>query len=72
MSRAVAVVLCWVLGAGLSACLSEGDPCEGVDCPEDRICIALSEGTHCACADPLVEVEGECVEEPAEGEGEEG
>ncbi len=54
----------------LAACLSERDPCDGVSCPADRICIALERGTTCACADPAVEVDGACVVDEGEGEGE--
>lgn len=67
MLRALAVIVPLLL---LATCLSEADPCDGVSCPEDRICIALQRGTTCACADPAVEVDGECVEDGAEGEGE--
>lgn len=51
----------------LAACPDDRDPCEGVTCPRDRICIVLDSGATCVCADPAVELDGECVDE---GEGE--
>lgn len=71
MARALLRLL--ALGSMLLAgsCLSEQDPCDGVTCAADRLCVALQRGTICACADPAVEVDGECVvEESGEGEGE--
>lgn len=52
----------------LTACPDDDDPCAGVTCASDRICIALESGTQCVCADPAVEVDGECVEDGGEGE----
>ncbi len=54
----------------LGACQDQADPCVGVSCATDRVCIAPERAATCVCADPAVEVDGGCVVQGSEGEGE--
>jgi hypothetical protein len=63
----VAAALCAFV---VAACVQTRDRCASVSCGEDRVCIDLEGGPRCVCADPLVEQDGECVDESGEGEGE--
>jgi hypothetical protein len=61
------LVLSAVVALPSSACLTYEDPCLEVECPENRVCIALEDGIQCICDENHVEVDGSCEEVPANG-----
>ena len=70
MTRALTLPMAASMLLAGAGCVDLRDPCASTSCPDDRVCIAPAGGPRCVCADPAVEIDGECVVDGGEGEGE--